>query len=125
MMNTFSGQSVLTSWTIHIRSQRGSVGSLLKIRRARLGSPPSSVFSSLPRNEATLFWVSSPLLHCFRQLVIKDKTCTNLLDSGQKCTTTGLTFCFSFSGHTAQHAELPHQGSQRTPSAMEAWGPNH
>ena len=59
------------------------------------------------------------------QLVIKDKTCTNLLGLGQKCTTTGLTFCFFLFGHTAQHAELPPSGMQRTPSAMEAWGPNH
>ena len=33
-------------------------------------------------------------------------------------------FFFLF-GHTAQHAELPQSGMQLTPSAVEAWSPNH
>ena len=71
------------------------------------------VFSSLPRNEVTLFWVSS-LLHCFRYHVIKDKTCTNLRGLGQKCTATVfIVFSFLATQHSMQN--FPNQGCNSCP----------
>lgn len=70
------------SSTIHIRSQRGSVGSLLKTTMTWLSFPAFWVFSSLPGNER------GPQPSCSRQHAMKDKTCTSLPAPGQKCTTT-------------------------------------